>query len=349
MASSSDSNRTSTKRSKFCPCPSPFSKRSPKSSPLQPEDILRMSNIVRSIDPTQPENSPKNPNGSGSRDQSSSLPRSSMVEAPSMALDKTINKGDPAPDDDVSAKSGHAQSQDNPISSSVEAWNSNAEPPKFSVQSIPTSPVDQSKSNNPPITEDMGIQDSQSGVGRRPDTPIPEHLQHEEPFSTYLNEEDYGREEDYDQEQDYDQQQDHGKEQKHGKAQRNGKAQKHAKKQKPSHDPTASDHSSPDSIGTYSSYQWCPSRSFFRMSLADIINEIRFEEGSGVTVSLECTIGKEDMVYRRKARTEERFHVVQQRIKHLIDTLKEKTPPNKKGDPTFEIIIERLGPRRWTS
>ncbi|CVK83049.1 uncharacterized protein FPRN_01394 [Fusarium proliferatum] len=217
-----------------------------------------MSNIVRSrhIDPTQSENSPKNLNGSGSHDQSSSLPRGSTEEAPNMALDKTINKGDPAPDDDVSAKSGHAQSQDNPISSSVEAWNSNAEPPKFSVQSISTSPVDQSKSKNPPITEDMGIQDSQSGVGRRPDTPIPEDLQQEEPFSYYLNEEDYGREEDYDQEQyydqeqDHDQQQDHGKEQKHGKAQRNGKAQTHAKKQKPSHDPTASDHSSPDSTAT---------------------------------------------------------------------------------------------------
>ncbi|KAF5652999.1 hypothetical protein F25303_2773 [Fusarium sp. NRRL 25303] len=161
-----------------------------------------------------------------------------------MALDETINKGDPAPDDDVSAKSGHAQSQDNPISSSVEAWNSNAEPPKFSVQSISTSPVDQSKSNNPPITEDIGIQDSQSGIGRRPDTPIPEHLQHEEPFSTYLNEDDYGREEDYDQEQDYDHEQDYDQQQDHGKE------QKHAKKQKPSHDPTASDHSSPDSIGT---------------------------------------------------------------------------------------------------
>jgi len=85
------------------------------------------------------------------------------------------------------------------------------------------------------------------------------------------------------------------------------------------------------------------------MSLAEIIEEVHFEKDSGVTISLECTVGGEDLVYRRKARTEERFRVLQQRFKRLVDTLKEKTPRNGKGDPTFEIIIESLGPRRWTS
>jgi hypothetical protein len=85
------------------------------------------------------------------------------------------------------------------------------------------------------------------------------------------------------------------------------------------------------------------------MSLAEIIEEVHFEKHSGVTISLECTVGEEDLVYRRKARTEERFRVLQQRLKRLIDTLKDETPPNKKGDPTFEIVIESLGSRRWTS
>ncbi|KAJ0153757.1 Nuclear elongation and deformation protein 1 [Fusarium oxysporum f. sp. albedinis] len=85
------------------------------------------------------------------------------------------------------------------------------------------------------------------------------------------------------------------------------------------------------------------------MSLAEIIEEIHFEKDSGVTISLECTVGGEDLVYQRKARTEERFHVLQQRFRHLIDALTKKTPPNGKGDPTFEIIIESLGPRRWTA
>ncbi|KAF4438364.1 hypothetical protein FACUT_4975 [Fusarium acutatum] len=275
MASSSDPNRTSSKRSRFCPCLSPFSNSSPKSIPLQPADIVGDSNIVRSrgIDPTS-ENSLKDLNVSGSHDKSSSLPRDSTEEAPNMALDKTINKGDPAPhhassspinsqsseskpsfklvvtSHNVSSTSDHAQSQDHPISSSVEASNSNAEPPKISGQPISTSQVGQSKSNNPPITEDMGIQDSQSGVGRRPDTPIPESLRDEEPHSSYLNEEDYGKEEDYDKEQGYDSEQDHAKEQKPGKEQKHAKAQKHAKEQKPSYDPTASDHSSPDSTVT---------------------------------------------------------------------------------------------------
>ncbi|KAF5721092.1 hypothetical protein FMUND_3840 [Fusarium mundagurra] len=297
-----------------------------------------------------------------------------------MTLDKTINKSDPAPDHDVSSTSDRAQRQDHPISSSAEASNSNAEPPKIPGQSISTSQAVQSKSNNPPITGDMGIQDSQSGVGRRPDRPIPESLRNEEPHSSYVNEEDYGKEEDYDQEQDYDseqdydQEQDHGKEQKpgkekkHAKAQKNGKGQKHGKKQKPSHDSTASDHSSADSTGTdlatdrlvaidftvyrteyHSRYPWCPARSFFSMSLAEIMEDVQFEKDGGVTISLECTVGEEDLVYRRKARTEERFRVLQQRLTRLIDTLKDETPPNKKGDPTFEIIIESLGPRRWTS
>ncbi|KAF5985274.1 hypothetical protein FBULB1_2987 [Fusarium bulbicola] len=161
-----------------------------------------------------------------------------------MALDKTIKKDDPAPDHassssihpqiseiipqfqlvitshKVSPKSDHAQSQVHPISS-VDASNSNAEQPKIPGQSTSTSQVDQSKVNNPQITEDMRIQDTQSGEGRRPDAPIPESLPDEEPYSSYVNEEDYGREEDYDSEQnydskeDYDQEQDHGKEQNH--------------------------------------------------------------------------------------------------------------------------------------
>ncbi|KAF5587584.1 copii coat assembly sec16 [Fusarium pseudocircinatum] len=282
MASSSDPNRTSSKRSRFCPCIFPFSDSSPKSIPLQPADIVGESNIVRSrgIDPTQSENSLKDIKGSGSHDKSSSLPRDSTEEAPNMALDKTINKGDPAPDNansspinsqtseskpsfklvvtshNVSSTSHHAQSQDHPISSPAEASNSNAKLSKLPEQSISASQVGQSQSNNPPITEDLGIQDSQSDMGRGPDTPIPESFRDEEPHSSYLNEEDYGREEDYDQEQDYDSEQDYGSEQgyhseqDYDQEQKNGKEQKHGKKQKPSNDSTASGHSYPDSTAT---------------------------------------------------------------------------------------------------
>ncbi|KAL5618477.1 hypothetical protein FOVSG1_000699 [Fusarium oxysporum f. sp. vasinfectum] len=260
MVSSSDPNQTFIKRSKSYACLDPILNGPSKSTPLQEADAVGESDIDSScgIDPTS-ENSPKDRNGSGSHDQSSSLSRGSTEEVPDMVLDKTINKDDPAADHTssssrssetseskpsftvvatshkVTSKSDYAQGQDHPISSSVEASNSNAEPPKIPGQSISTSQVDQSKSNNSLITEDLGIQDRQSGLGRRPDTPIPESLRDEgypsaqdegeepvdeEPYSSYVHEENYGKEEDYDQEQD------------HG------------------HDPTASAHSSPDSIVT---------------------------------------------------------------------------------------------------
>ncbi|KAF5610330.1 uncharacterized protein FSUBG_3246 [Fusarium subglutinans] len=264
MASSSDPNRTSSKRSRCCPFISPFSNSSPKSIPLQQVYTVGESNAVRSrgIDPTQSENSPKDLDGSGGHDQSSSLPRSSTEEAPNMALDKTIKKDDPAPDHassspihpqisenkpqfqlvitrhKISSKSDHAHSQVHPISSSVDASNNNAEPPKIPGQSTSTSQVDQSKLNNPQITEDMRIQDTQSGEGRRPDAPIPDSLPDEEPYSSYLNEEDYGREEDYDSEQDYDSKQDYDQEQDHGKEQNH------------SQDSTSSDPLTSDPTGT---------------------------------------------------------------------------------------------------
>ncbi|KAF5255257.1 hypothetical protein FANTH_105 [Fusarium anthophilum] len=177
-----------------------------------------------------------------------------------MALDKTIKKDDPAPDHSSSSpihpqisesipqfqlvitshkvfpKSDHAQSQVHPISS-VDASNSNAEPPKIPGQSTSTSQVDQSKSNDPQITEDMRIQDTQSGVGRRPDAPIPEPLPDEEPYS-YVNEEDHGREEDYDSEQNYDSKEDYDQEQDYGKEQNH------------SQDSTSSDPLSSDPTGT---------------------------------------------------------------------------------------------------
>jgi hypothetical protein len=185
-----------------------------------------------------------------------------------MALDKTINKGDPAPDNansspinpqtserkpsiklvvtghNVYSTSDYAQSQDHPISCPAEASDSNAKPPKIPGQSISVSQVGQPQSNNPPITEDLGIQDSQSDVGKGPDTPIPESFRDEEPYSSYLNEENYGREEDYDQEQDYGSEQDYHSEQDYDQEQKNGK------EQKPINDPTASGRSSPDSTAT---------------------------------------------------------------------------------------------------
>ncbi|EWG36740.1 hypothetical protein FVEG_00635 [Fusarium verticillioides 7600] len=281
MASSSDPSRTSPKRSRFCPCLPPFSKSSPKNIPPQTADIVGEPNLARSqgIDPTS-ENSLKDIRGPGSHDKSSSLPRDNTEEAPNMALEKTINKGDPAPDNansspinpqtseskpsfklvvtgyNVSSTSDHAQSQDHPISSPAEASNSNAKPPKIPGQSISASQVGQPQSNNPPITEDLGIQDSQPDVGGGPDIPIPESFRDEEPYSSCLNEEDYGREEDYDQEQDYGSEQDYHSEQdydhdqKNGKEKKPGKEQKHGKKQKPSNDPTASGRSSPDSTAS---------------------------------------------------------------------------------------------------
>ncbi|KAF5547198.1 hypothetical protein FNAPI_8623 [Fusarium napiforme] len=270
MASSSDPNRTSSKRSRFCPCLPSFSKSSPKNIPLQTADIVGESNLARSrgIDPTQSENSLKDIKGSGRHDKSSSLPRDNTEEAPNMVLDKTINKGNPASDNanfspinsqtseskssfklvvtghNVSSTSGHAQSQDHPISSPAEASNSNAKLPKIPGQSISASQVGQSQSKNPPITGDLGIQDSQPDVGRGPDTSIPESFRDEEPYSSYLNEEDYGREEEYDLEQDYGSEQDFRSEQDYDQE------QKHGKKQKPSNDPTASGRSSPDSTAT---------------------------------------------------------------------------------------------------
>ncbi|KAF5546310.1 copii coat assembly sec16 [Fusarium mexicanum] len=216
----------------------------------------------RGIDPTQSENSPKVLDGSGGHDQSSPLARSSTEEAPNMALDKAIKKDDPAPDHassspihpqisesipqlqlvitrhKVSSKSDRAQSQVHSISSSADASNSNAEPPKVPEQSTSTSQVDQSKSNDPQITEDMRIQDTQSGEGRRPDAPMPESLPDEEPYSSYVNEEDYGREEDYDSEQNYDSRQDYDQEQDHGKEQNH------------SQDSTSSDPLSSDPTGS---------------------------------------------------------------------------------------------------
>ncbi|ENH61330.1 hypothetical protein FOC1_g10016144 [Fusarium oxysporum f. sp. cubense race 1] len=119
------------------------------------------------------ENIPKDRNGSGSHDQSSSLSRGSMEEVPDMALDKTINKDDPAAD--------HTSSSSRSSETSEKSLRDEGYP---SAQDEDEEPVD------------------------------------EEPYSSYVHEENYGKEEDYEQEQD------------HG------------------HDPTASAHSSPDSIVT---------------------------------------------------------------------------------------------------
>jgi hypothetical protein len=85
------------------------------------------------------------------------------------------------------------------------------------------------------------------------------------------------------------------------------------------------------------------------MSLEDILEETHFEKHSGVAISLECTVGGEDLAYRRTARTEQRFDVLKQRFRSLIEELTNKTLRNGDGDPTFEMIIESLGPRRWAT
>jgi hypothetical protein len=117
-----------------------------------------------------------------------------------MALDNTINKDDPAAphpssssnstesktpftvgavSHKVTSESDHAQGQDHPISSPIEALDSKAEPPKITGQSISNSQVDQLKSNNALITENIGSQDGQSDLGDSPDSPIPEPIDDE--------------------------------------------------------------------------------------------------------------------------------------------------------------------------